>query len=85
MYSILKNIQGTDITENDSFRQAGKRAKMDDAEIEKCIKFIDDSKVKKILIETTEEALEYGVSHFLKLNELKFIKSIDFDLFMCSN
>ena len=52
---------------------------MDDAAIEKCIKFIDDSKVKKILIETTEEALEYGVSHFLKLNEL------DFDLFMCSN
>ena len=79
MYCILKNIQGTDITENDSFRQAGKRAKMDDADIEKCIKFIDDSKVKKIMIETTEEALEYGVSHFLKLNEL------DFNLFICSN
>ena len=47
-------------------------AKMDDADIEKCIKFIDDSKVKKILIETTEEALEYGVSHFLKLNEFGF-------------
>nr|QBR98221.1 glutathione S-transferase kappa [Diaphanosoma celebensis]QST14954.1 GSTkappa2 protein [Diaphanosoma celebensis] len=52
--------EGTDITQNNSFWQAGKKAKMDDEDIEKCIKLVDDPVVKKTLIDTTEEAIEYG-------------------------
>lgn len=41
---------------------------MDSADIEKCIKMIDDSVVKSSLKKATEDALEYGVCiKFLKI------------------
>lgn len=53
--------QGEDIVANESLLLAAKAAAMDSADIEKCIKMIDDSVVKSSLKKATEDALEYGV------------------------
>lgn len=54
--------QGEDIVENESLQAAAKAATMSTADIEKCLNMIDSPEVKSSLKETTEDAIEKGVS-----------------------
>ncbi len=54
--------QEEDIVEDENLFKAAKCAKMNDAEIEKCLQLIEDPEVKETLKKTTEEAVEQGVN-----------------------
>ena len=75
MFKPTLLVKGQDIVENESLKEAGKMAKMSDKDIEECLKQMNDSKTKNALMESTKEALEYGVYHFALIssyaNEIK--------------
>lgn len=47
---------------DDSLRMAAKQAKMEESDIEKCLSKMDDSETKDALKQTTEQAVDYGVT-----------------------
>lgn len=55
-------MQDEDIVEDTSIQQAARKAGMDDSVIKECLKMTANTNIKNILKETTEEAIEYGVT-----------------------
>lgn len=52
--------RGEDIVETESLHIAAKAANMEDSDIQKCLKLMNDSNIKQALIKSTEDAIEYG-------------------------
>ena len=52
---------------------------MNEADVEKCLKLIDDPVVKKLLIKTTEQAVDYGVSWLIDL----FVNKLSISVWFC--
>ncbi len=65
--------KGEDIVEHESLHLAAKAANMNNADIDICLKLIDDSKIKSSLKKSTENAIEYGV-RFVRYGWLLFRK-----------
>ncbi len=60
--STLGGRQGEDVVEEASLRRAAAAAGMAPADVDVCVGLVDDAAVKKRLKDTTDEAIEHGVS-----------------------